>query len=215
MNEMNEINGMSYLYYALIGYLGGSVLFGYWIPKKLKGIDVREESEDGNPGAANAFTQAGIFCGILVLCCDLLKGAIPVFLASRHLDPSYILFSLVLVAPVLGHMFPVFHFFKNGGKGIAVTFGVFLGLFPNLEPAVILAFWFLFFSLVIILRPHSVRTAAAYLLWFITVLFFLKSRVLLFSVGVISALVVTKHCREIREESEPTEVRFAFRKKGR
>lgn len=50
----------------------------------------------------------------------------------------------------------------SGGKGIAATFGSLLGYAPNLFPALILAFFFLLFSLVICIRPHFYRTIVTY-----------------------------------------------------
>ena len=70
--------------YIIGGYLSGSVLYSYLLPKALKGIDITAESPDGNPGTANAFTCAGIPIGILVLCMELLKGYLPVHLALRR-----------------------------------------------------------------------------------------------------------------------------------
>ena len=46
--------------YIIGGYLSGSILYSYLLPKALKGIDITAESPDGNPGTANAFTCAGI-----------------------------------------------------------------------------------------------------------------------------------------------------------
>ena len=68
--------------YIIGGYLSGSILYSYLLPKALKGIDITAESPDGNPGTANAFTCAGIPIGILVLCMELLKGYLPVLLAA-------------------------------------------------------------------------------------------------------------------------------------
>lgn len=70
--------------YIIGGYLSGSVLYSYLLPKALKGIDITAESPDGNPGTANAFTCVGIPIGILVLCMELLKGYLPVHLALRR-----------------------------------------------------------------------------------------------------------------------------------
>ena len=55
-----------FLEYILIGYLSGSILYAYLLPRYLKHVDVTEKSGDGNPGAANAFLYAGIPMGILV-----------------------------------------------------------------------------------------------------------------------------------------------------
>ena len=82
--------------YIIGGYLSGSVLYSYLLPKALKGIDITAESPDGNPGTANAFTCAGIPIGILVLCMELLKGYLPVHLALREVNPARWSFALIL-----------------------------------------------------------------------------------------------------------------------
>ena len=70
---------IEYIFYIALGYLSGSLMFGYAVPKLIKGIDVRKESSDGNPGTANAFLCGGALCGILVLLGDILKGLLPVW----------------------------------------------------------------------------------------------------------------------------------------
>lgn len=82
--------------YIIGGYLSGSILYSYLLPKALKGIDITAESPDGNPGTANAFTCAGIPIGILVLCMELLKGYLPVHLALREVNPARWSFALIL-----------------------------------------------------------------------------------------------------------------------
>ena len=52
---------MEYTFYAMLGYVLGSIPFGYLIPHWLKGVDVRKLSRDGNPGTANAFLFGGFF----------------------------------------------------------------------------------------------------------------------------------------------------------
>lgn len=52
---------MEYVVFCLLGYLFGSVTFGYLIPRLIKGVDVRALSSDGNPGTANAFLYGGVF----------------------------------------------------------------------------------------------------------------------------------------------------------
>ena len=63
---------MDYLFYMIWGYLSGSILFAYLIPWFMKHIDIRELSEDKNPGTFNAFVFGGIGCGITVLLLELL-----------------------------------------------------------------------------------------------------------------------------------------------
>lgn len=115
---------MQAMFYIVLGYVSGSVMFGYVVPKVLRGIDVRSLSSDGNPGTANAFFYGGASCGLVVLLCDLLKGMVPVYLAAREIGTEHMAFSLVMAAPVLGHAFPFLGGRRKGGKGIAVSFGV-------------------------------------------------------------------------------------------
>ena len=156
---------MKYLIYIILGYLSGSVMYAYLIPKMLKHIVIRELSDDGNPGTANAFLHAGIPIGILVILCELCKGALPVWVAARRLHISGLLFAPVMAAPVLGHAFPLFFGGKGGGKSIAVSFGVLIGLYPNLNPALTLAALYILFSLIIVIRPHFFRSVITFLLF--------------------------------------------------
>ena len=112
---------------AIISYLVGAIPFGYLIPKWCKGIDIREHGS-GNPGATNVLRTMGNEWGILVLCLDLLKGLLPVWLLPMWLLPSgspAMLHLRVLagVAAIVGHMLPVYLQFR-GGKGVATALGV-------------------------------------------------------------------------------------------
>ena len=101
---------MPYFLFTLLGFVLGSTLFAYWIPKLLKNIDICTLPDDHNPGVSNAFMYGGFLCGILSLICELAKGFIPVYLGQKCLDINSLLFVPVLVAPVFGHAFP---FYKN------------------------------------------------------------------------------------------------------
>ena len=153
------------LLFILIGYLSGSVLYAKVWGKLLCGTDITQGSTDGNPGTANAFVQGGFWCGVLTLFCELLKGILPVYFYMKGMDPEALLdgwSALVIAAPVLGHTFPIFQKF-HGGKGIAVSFGSLLGLYPYWRPVLMFAIIFIFFSVVIRVEPHFYRTIAAYL----------------------------------------------------
>lgn len=91
-----------YLFYIVIGFLSGSILFGRIIPFLLKKVDVMQESDDGNPGAFNAFACGGPGCGFLALFFDLLKGALPIMLCKSHIGIDSWLFTFVVAAPVFG-----------------------------------------------------------------------------------------------------------------
>lgn len=158
---------MNPVLYILMGYLSGSILFAKLSSRLFQKDDFWEESPDQNPGTANAFQYGGFMCGLFTLLGDLLKGFLPVFLYLYALPsvPARISdwsLPLVLAAPVLGHTFPVFYHFR-GGKGIAVSFGCLLGLIPYWRPAITLAVLFIFFSTILVVRPHYYRTIATFL----------------------------------------------------
>ena len=93
---------------------------------------------------------------------DLVKGFLPVFFyCQRPFSPAWPL-ALVLAAPVVGHVLPVFFHF-HGGKGIATSFGVLMGLFPELRPVMALAAVFILFAAVIRVTPNFACTMVTYL----------------------------------------------------
>ena len=133
------------------------------IPKHFCHVDVRTANEDQNPGAFNAFSAAGPRVGLFCVLCDIGKGFLPVFLAvhSSAVSMGSWLFALILLAPVAGHAWPFLQPAK-GGKAISVSFGVLLGLLPDLRPALLLAAFYLTFSLILIIQPHNLRSIASF-----------------------------------------------------
>jgi glycerol-3-phosphate acyltransferase PlsY len=112
---------------AILAYLIGSIPVAYIFGRVLKGIDIREHGS-GNMGATNAFRVLGKWPGTMVLILDILKGVIPVTLLANAFGQSAAL-SLVIIslAAVAGHNWTVFLGFK-GGKGMATSLGVLIGL---------------------------------------------------------------------------------------
>ena len=153
---------MEYVFWSFIGYFSGSVLYGYWLPKLFKGIDVCKVSTDGNPGTYNAIKYAGKPIGYLVALCEALKGLIPVHIAYRLLDPTNILFSLVMLAPALGHGFSMFAHFV-GGKCLGISYGIFLGLLPEYwQPLLFLCILYQTLSHIFVITPHFCRSITIY-----------------------------------------------------
>ncbi len=120
---------MEKLLLPVIGYLIGSILFGE-IVAKLKGVDIRSVGS-GNVGATNVSRALGKKYGVLVFSLDALKGFLPVYVGIRFFNAEGPFILLIGVAPVLGHMFPLFSGFR-GGKGVATAFGVLLALSPGI-----------------------------------------------------------------------------------
>ncbi|MFA7369554.1 MAG: glycerol-3-phosphate 1-O-acyltransferase PlsY [Kiritimatiellales bacterium] len=115
------------IFLAALAYIIGSIPFGLLI-SKAKGVDIRKQGS-GNIGATNVLRCLGKPLGITCFVLDALKGFLPaaLFPMIGKLDPTFgILFG---TAAILGHNFPVFLKFK-GGKGVATSAGVLLGVAP-------------------------------------------------------------------------------------
>ena len=134
----------------LVGYLVGSIPFGY-LAGKIGGIDIRKIGS-GNIGATNVVRALGKRYGYPVFVLDFLKGfgAVKISIAiATDAQPEWsspeLFGMLAAVASVIGHAFPPWLKF-HGGKGVATSAGALFGLMPlaTLIAAVIwaLVFWF-------------------------------------------------------------------------
>lgn len=206
MSEMEEIR--PYLLFAGLGYLSGSVLYAQIFLRLFRGRDVRTVSEDENPGTANAFLGGGVVCGVLALAGDLCKGMLPVQWALQNCDMRCPWFALVLAAPVIGHAWPIFFRFR-GGKAIAVSFGVLLGIAPVCPvPLAALAFFYLFFSLVVRISPHAWRSIAAFLAAGLAGRALAMPASLVGGVRLIVLIVCGKHLAALHRNPEPVRLRL-------
>ncbi|HEX2045563.1 MAG TPA: glycerol-3-phosphate 1-O-acyltransferase PlsY [Gaiellaceae bacterium] len=117
-----------------LGYVLGSLPWGYWLPRLLVGVDIRTVGS-GNPGATNVWRALGFKLGLAVAVLDIAKGAAAALLA-RWLGDD-LLAVLAGVAALFGHWRPLFLGFARGGKTVATTGGVALALalFPALAAA--------------------------------------------------------------------------------
>lgn len=111
----------------LMGYLFGSISSAVIVSKMMGLKDPRTEGS-GNPGATNVLRLGGKKAAIITLIGDVLKGLLPVIIASALTDGAWIP-ALTAAAAFLGHLFPVFFGFK-GGKGVATASGAIIGLSP-------------------------------------------------------------------------------------
>jgi glycerol-3-phosphate acyltransferase PlsY len=117
---------MTALLWTTIGFLSGSVPFSPLLGRLFARADVHDYG-DGNPGATNAWRAGGWPVGVAALLLDYFKGAVPVGLAHLVFGVSGWALVPVALAPVLGHTFSPFLRLR-GGKGVAVTFGIWTGL---------------------------------------------------------------------------------------
>lgn len=118
----------------IAAYLLGSINFAVIFTKIFIKEDVRNLGS-GNAGTTNTMRVAGFLPGALTFLCDVLKGFVACalgryifgYIAAQGFDWASAVFGAYLcgVACMMGHMFPIFFGFK-GGKGVAVSVGIFL-----------------------------------------------------------------------------------------
>jgi glycerol-3-phosphate acyltransferase PlsY len=116
---------------VVIGYLAGSIPFGFVLGRVVLGIDVRKVGS-GNIGGTNVARAGGKKLGFAVIVLDAAKAVVPVIVTRRLLEglPGAEVWTVaVAVAAFTGHLFPVWLRFK-GGKGVATAVGIFLVLAP-------------------------------------------------------------------------------------
>ena len=129
---------MIFIFAVIAAYLLGSIPFGLLIAKA-HGKDLRAIGS-GNIGATNVARALGRKWAYLCFLLDVLKGLIPMLATMLLIRPLSIqsyaerivllwLWLAVGCAAILGHIFPLYLKFR-GGKGVATSLGVALGLWP-------------------------------------------------------------------------------------
>jgi glycerol-3-phosphate acyltransferase PlsY len=138
----------------LLGYLLGSIPFGFVLVKLVTGKDLRGE-HSGRTGGTNARRVGGRWVGAATGVLDVLKGYFSVRLATWLVPGDIWASVLAPLATILGHNYSLFLMQKDekgrwrlaGGAGGAPTLGGAMGLWlPSLFvmlPVGILVFYFI------------------------------------------------------------------------
>ena len=113
---------------VLIGYLLGSIPFGYLLVRIFRGADVRATGS-GNIGATNVARTSPLL-GVVTLLLDAAKGLCAVAIISSFFPEMRVLAFIAAFSSIFGHIFPVWLGFR-GGKGVATGLGSFLLLTPK------------------------------------------------------------------------------------
>ena len=194
---------MTFFCLIILSYFFGAIPSGVWIGKIFKNIDVRDYGSK-NSGATNSYRVLGAKLGIAVLIIDVLKGFIPLYIASKFNLEYNDLVVLGLVA-ILAHTFSCFISFK-GGKGVATSLGVFLFL----APVITLILLVIFILVVYFTKYISLGSiTAAFLLPIFT--FFTHRDTYLFTLSVVIAIfVIYRHKTNISRLLSGTENKFKF-----
>ena len=115
-----------YIIVVLISYLMGSIHFSFLLGHFKRKVDIREHGSK-NSGAANALIVFGPKIGVITAVVDVLKGTFAVMIVRRLYPDESVLATLSALIVVLGHMYPFYMKFR-GGKGLATSIGVTLGI---------------------------------------------------------------------------------------
>jgi acyl phosphate:glycerol-3-phosphate acyltransferase len=121
------------IFITLFGYLLGSVPTGIVLTRLFSRVDPRKMGSK-NIGATNIYRTAGKALGIFTLLGDMLKGALPIWMAIMWTQHDLwgipdLWIGIVGLSPIVGHIFPIFLGFK-GGKGVATALGIYLVISP-------------------------------------------------------------------------------------
>lgn len=184
------------LYSLILGYAAGSIPFGL-ILTKMAGLGDIRQTGSGNIGATNVLRTGRKDIAAATLLCDALKGLLIVLLCS-YLWGLQGAFGAAMGA-VIGHIFPVWLKFK-GGKGVATSIGVFLGLSPIVGLAVIGTWLFTAFAT----RFSSLAAIVAMALSPVFA-YYMASPKWIYMFGTIAVLVIFKHKDNIKRLIKGTE----------
>ena len=219
------------LFSAAIGYLLGSIPFGYLLVRVFRGEDVRTTGS-GNIGATNVARTSPIL-GVSTLLLDALKGCAAVLAAillsrSEVLGyaysnvpwrlnypgtpaPSIVATSAAVAAlfAILGHVFPVWLRFR-GGKGVATA----MGAFSLLAPAAVFAAVALFLLVAFLSRYISLSSMIAAASFPVLAWLFYRHEFswnVIFVIFIASCIIIVRHHQNIRRLLAGTEPRFQLR----
>ncbi|OCG24703.1 glycerol-3-phosphate acyltransferase [Gilliamella sp. wkB108] len=172
----------------IIAYLCGS-LSGAMIVSHIMQLPNPYKHGSHNPGATNVLRINGKLPAIIVLLFDMLKGAIPVYIAYR-LGISPFFLGIIGIAACLGHIFPCFFHFR-GGKGVATALGMMMPIGLDFTGCFILT-WFL---VLLITGYSSVAAIVGFLLAPFYVWLFRPELTL--PVAMLSCLIIIRHSSNI------------------
>jgi len=198
----------------IINYLIGSIPTAYIFGRLLKGIDIRQYGS-GNVGATNALRVLGKKAGISVLVLDVLKGVFAVLLVQAfvgrvRLDP--LIFRLLAgISCICGHNWTVFLQFK-GGKGMATTLGVLIGIAASTPGLGIILIMLLltWLAIFVIFRIVSLASVIAALALPAYALLFRQPTAIVITAFILSAFVIFRHRPNLSRLAKGKEPRLKF-----
>jgi glycerol-3-phosphate acyltransferase PlsY len=207
VNDFQFYHVLGFVGLPAFAYLLGSVPWGLVLTRLFTSVDIRQQGS-GNIGTTNVSRVAGSTLGLLTFSGDVLKGAVPVYLAfilaGDNQSSGDLLISISALAAFFGHLYPLFMKFKDGGKGVATCAGCFVVLSPLACLSALLTFIVVLFSSK---RVSAGSLAAAAVLpwvaWFSTDSFYITV-----SAVTMALFIFMRHRDNIRRLVSGTEPKF-------
>lgn len=205
---------MSLILVIIIGYILGSLPFSFWLGK-LKGVDLRKVGS-GNVGATNLARVTSPGWGAVAFILDLGKGLLAVILAGYifTLFADNIMSSAMLkiiggVMSIFGHNWSMWINFK-GGKGVATSAGIFLGLAP-IPLLLALGVWVVVFALYKYVSLASIVAAISLPIWMLAGIGGKTALPIIVFSCIVTVLIFIRHRLNIKRLIEGKENRFGKR----
>jgi len=202
---------MSLILVIIIGYILGSLPFSFWLGK-MKGVDIRRVGS-GNVGATNLARSVGAGWGTIAFILDLGKGLLAVVLAGYifslfedNLTSSAMLKIIGGIMSICGHNWSMWIKFQ-GGKGVATSAGVFLGLAPI--PLVLsLAVWLVVFAFFRYVSLASISSMISLPIWMLVGIGGKVALPIIVFSCIVTVLIIIRHRSNIRRLIQGRENRF-------
>lgn len=192
---------MEYVLFGLIAYILGSIPSALIVGKVGYKIDIREFGS-GNLGATNTFRVLGKKAGIIVTLADILKGTIAVLIPFFfHAEVNGL---IIGIFAVIGHTYPLFAKFK-GGKAVATSAGIILGVYP-------LLFIIMIGTFLITLKLSKYVSLSSMITGIITILvsFLFKDVILIIIITLLTAFVFYRHRENLKRIKNGTEPKIKW-----
>lgn len=222
---VSNFQSLAWILLIFGSYLIGSFPTGY-LAGLYCGIDIRQHGS-GNIGATNVVRVLGKKWGALVFIIDLLKGWGPVFVASHwseaiQMTPPSAPAAIAGLMALVGHSFPLWLKFR-GGKGVATSVGIIIGMFPGAFPFCLAGWFLIFFTTGYVSLASMVASAMLPLMMVIFFILGSNNECPLWMQGdqlsltisfVMAALVIWRHRSNIKRLCEGTESNFKKSKRN-
>jgi glycerol-3-phosphate acyltransferase PlsY len=202
---------MSVILVIIVGYILGSLPFSFWLGKA-KGVDLRRVGS-GNIGATNLARSVGTGWGIIAFALDLGKGLLAVILAGfiftlfkDNLASSAMLKIIGGIMSIFGHNWSMWINFK-GGKGVATSAGVFLGLAP-IPLILALVIWLVVFVLSGYVSLASIVASISLPIWMLIGIGGRPALPIIIFSCIVTVLIIIRHSSNIVRLMQGRENKF-------